>query len=305
VLSIVIGTFNRLDLLRQCLSALIGKVSVKHEIIVVDAGSTDGTLDFLGNKKGVKLVMNGKKLGQARSLNQVFNNLQSQYTCWLSDDNVVREGMLDLAVSILTQDSEIGMVSLKVKDVRGPYAELSYLGGIWPSGIINCNQGMIPTKLLLSLGGFDEKFRDYGIDADLTTKVLLAGYKVVFTKQIAIHHYRDHEASSWMGTKGRRQRLDAARALYGKKYENLIQSNHGSLYNKTKRQKSLFLRGVRGLYGFAGKTGIPLGKWIGLEERDWQNLIVGRFVSPVDFLINIHKPYYLVQKITDALRKNE
>jgi GT2 family glycosyltransferase len=302
-LNIVIGTYNRLPLLQQCLDALIGKIRTKHEIIVIDAGSTDGTREYLKGLQGIRLICDDELFGQAQSLNRVFKKLDSTYVCWLSDDNIVQDGILDLAVSILNQDSKIGMVSLKVKDISGPHTDKPYIGGIWSSGILNCNQGMIATHLLLSLGGFDEEFRDYGIDGDLTTKVLLAGYKVVVTKQIAIHHLRDHNTVSWTDEKSRKQRLDASRALYEKKYENLIHSKYGGQYNKDERHNSLLMRGVIALYHRTKRKGIPLGKWIDLDEIDWRNMIVGRFISPVDFLRNIHKPYYLVQKIPDALVK--
>jgi GT2 family glycosyltransferase len=162
---------------------------------------------------------------------------------------------------------------------------------------------MISTKLLLALGGFDEDFRDYGIDGDLTTKVLLAGYKVVLTKQVAIHHLRDHETISWTDENDRKQRLNAARTLYQRKYEKLIYSRCGRQYNKDRLNDSLLMRGVISLYRFARRRGIQLDQWIGLWERDWQNFIVGRFISPVDFLLNKNKHYYMVQRIPRALRK--
>ena len=302
-LSIVIGTYNRLGLLRQCLDALIGKIKVTHEIIVIDAGSTDGTLDYLRQLQTIRLLCDEDLIGQAQSLNRVFKKLESTFVCWLSDDNIVQEGMLDLAVSILEQEPEIGLVSLKVKDIRGSHIDMPYIGGIWPSGVLNCNQGMISTKLLLALGGFDEDFRDYGIDGDLTTKVLLAGYKVVLTKQVAIHHLRDHETISWTDENDRKQRLNAARTLYQRKYEKLIYSRCGRQYNKDRLNDSLLMRGVISLYRFARRRGIQLDQWIGLWERDWQNFIVGRFISPVDFLLNKNKHYYMVQRIPRALRK--
>ena len=40
--------------------------------------------------------------------------------------------------------------------------EKAYVGGIWPSGVLNVNQGMLPLALSLELGGFDESFRRKG-----------------------------------------------------------------------------------------------------------------------------------------------
>jgi GT2 family glycosyltransferase len=315
VLSIVIGTYNRMDLLRQCLDSLIGKVKVQHEIIVIDAGSTDGTVEYLSRMRDVRLVCDEGLIGQAQSLNRVFRTLESKYVCWLSDDNLVQPGMLDQAVSILEHDQKVGLVSLKVKDISGPYVAADYLGGIWPSGVLNCNQGMLPVELLKKIGGFDEQFRDYGIDGDLTTRVLLEGYKIVFTKKNAIHHLRDHDTRSWTDSIGRRQKMERAKEMYSQKYDKLIKCKFDGGYDKSERDKSWRLKNIHYYFTRVRKKRVSLkdwirlvrrdwvilfvtlGMWMGLVERDWKNLFTARFISKMDFLMNFHNPYYLVQHI--------
>jgi GT2 family glycosyltransferase len=217
-LTILIGTYNRLDALRLCLDSIIGKVQCPCEVVVLDAGSVDGTVEYLRQLQGVRAVFEGERNGQAASLNRTLNSTMSSYVCWISDDNVIQPGMLDVAVAVLDRKPGIGMVALKVKDVTGPSTQAPYIGGIWPSGVLNCNQGMLPTDLLKRLGGFDERFRDYGIDPDLTTRVLLAGYQVAYTRRTAIHHYRDHKIPTWIDPEGRERRMQAAQNLYARKY---------------------------------------------------------------------------------------
>jgi GT2 family glycosyltransferase len=300
-LSIVVGTYNRIEVLKQCLDSLLGKIKVSNEIIVVDAGSTDDTREYLRNLQGVKVSCDEGLLGQAKSLNRVFRSLKSKYVCWLSDDNIVQPGMLDQSVSILEHNPKIGMVSLKVKDISGPYAGEEYVGGIWPTGILNCNQGMLPVALLNHIGGFDERFRDYGVDSDLTTRILLEGYKVVYSKRVAIHHLRDHDTKSWVDSQGRKQRMEYARELYEQKFDALINSWYGGDHNKARRENPTTLRLILLSYRHAGKLGISIQDLTGLTERDWRNLFKARFVSKLDFLINMKKPYYLVQHIPHEL----
>ncbi len=313
MLSIVIGTYNRLSLLQQCLDSLIDKVSIEHEVIVIDAGSTDGTLDYLESLQGVRLVNDGELVGQAKSLNRVIKALQSRYVCWLSDDNVVLGGMLDLSVETLEKHPDIGMVGLKVRDLTGPYASsMSYLGRIWQSGILNCNQGMLPTKLFREIGGFDEDFIDYGIDIDLTSRVLLAGYKVVLTRRVAVHHYRNHEQQLWIDYKERDKRIAAAKSLYNNKFGNLIefekkhQTKPGSILNRAMK-KCIYKKwkwGIKILYGIIRILGVPLNKKTeqNEKERDLMNVVNGKFISIFDPVNKFRKPYYLVQKIPDSFR---
>jgi len=53
LVSVVIPTYNRLPILKQCLAALENQILIKeihdYEIVIVDDGSTDGTIDWLKN----------------------------------------------------------------------------------------------------------------------------------------------------------------------------------------------------------------------------------------------------------------
>jgi GT2 family glycosyltransferase len=240
-------------------------------------------------------------VGQAQSLNRVIHNLKSEYVCWLSDDNIVVEGMLDKAMHILDADPDIGLLVLKTTDITGHNAHLPYIGGIRPSLILNCNQGMLKTRLFNSLGGFDENFRDYGIDSDLTAKVLLSGKRVVYTKQIAIHHYRDHETDNWIESKERKARKFNGRKLYNAKYADLIdwvQRDNGSA---VAIEQKLYAR-ISGFYAFSRRFRIPVEKITGYNERDWYNVLKCRFISNWDLIINIFRKYYLVQYIPLEIR---
>jgi GT2 family glycosyltransferase len=297
-LSIVIGTYNRIDILRRCLEALMGSIKAGHEIIVVDAGSTDGTREFLKMLDGIRPVFDGELLGQAKSLNRIFRTLDSEYVCWLSDDNIVQSGALDEVVNILKKNCDIGLVGLKVRDVTGVHVGRPYLGGIWPSGILNCNQGVMPTFLLKKIGGFDEEFRDYGIDGDLTTRVLLEGYKVVLTRRIAVHHYRDHATVNWTDNRGREDRMRKARDLYGRKFRALVEMvDGGGKYDRDQRLSSKGLYRITRLYDLVQKTGLSMEKWMKVGPWDWRNLYLARFISRLDFALNYFRPYYLVQRI--------
>jgi len=299
-LAVVLATRNRLPTLRQALASLIGRIEAPHEIVVVDLGSTDGTRDYLASLSGIRVVSKDRPEGQATDLNPVFAALAARYTCWLSDDNVLLPGMLDTAVRILDGHPDIGMVALKVKDMTGRQASDAYVGSVWPTGILNCNQGVLRTALFREVGFFDEAFKTYGIDPDITTRVLLAGQKVVFTRQVAIHHYRNHAAAPGaMQAQERRAGMERARQLYAQKYAALI-----PLRSRTRQAVYWLLRRalIYPAHRVARRLRIPLEDWLGVSERDWINLGLAQYISVFDFIAHRAQDFYLVQHIPPRQR---
>ena len=47
ILSVVVGTYNRFEQLRQCIESIFNETSNEVKVYVTDAGSTDGTIKYL------------------------------------------------------------------------------------------------------------------------------------------------------------------------------------------------------------------------------------------------------------------
>lgn len=297
VLSVVLGTLNRLDQLRRCIESITTQTRMPTKIYVTDAGSSDGTIGYLESIASDRIVpiFVGEKLGQAKAYNDVFAIVDTPFVCWLSDDNEVVERGLDRAVSILQEDAGIGMVALKTMDRQGPFVGTPYIGGISEAGILNVNQGVLPTSVLKRIGGFSEEFRDYGIDPALTAEVLFAGYKIVYTKDIALYHYRnwsedrDSEAYRWL-----QERHEAARKLYQQRY---CKGGGESKASYTTRMKAKLAQAVK-----------TLALRIGLAERLRRSpmartcllVLSARYISILDPVLSLGKRHHLVQQIGGA-----
>jgi len=290
-LSIVIGTYNRLDQIKRCVESIFLQTKTALKVYITDAGSSDGTIEYLQSIASdvVVPVLVGKKLGQAKAYNDVFAIVDTQYVCWLSDDNEVVNGALDTAVRILESDPVIGMVALKTRDKQGPFVGVPYIGGISAAGILTVNQGVLPTPLLQGIGGFSEEFRDYGIDAALTAEVLKTGRKVVYTKLIALNHYRNwsedpkSENYQWL-----QERQANAKKLYLETYGKELTPQRISFKIKSmlgRLLKESLLK--HGLHSFLRNNRYC---------RDLFNILFGKHISIFDSLISIGKDYHLRQR---------
>ena len=296
-LSVVVGTFDRHDQLRACINSIFEHTRTPVRLYVTDAGSTDGTVPYLESMASERLVpiFEGRRRGQAAALNDVFARVDTPYVCWLSDDNVVVDASLDVAVDILDREASIGMVGLKVKDLEGPFVSAPYIGGLSSIGILNVNQGVLRTEVLRAVGGFSEAFRDYGIDPDLTAKVLFSGHDVVYTRRVAVHHTRNWSVDRASPEYARlRERQQAYLDLYEKKYGSLAATS-GTLWKAKKAFWNWLQAAAR----------VPLNserRVLGQIPRDWHNVFSAQFIILLDPLRTRGRSYHLVQSCPPGRR---
>lgn len=294
VLSIVAGTYNRRDQLQRLVESVARETKVPHILYITDAGSTDGTVEYLKSvaSPSVRPVFVGKLLGQARAYNDVFMAVDTPYVCWVSDDNEIVNNGLDIGVSILQKNRRIGMVGLKVRDQEGPFVKSPYIGGVSSIGILNVNQGMLPTAVMQAVGGFSEGFRDYGIDPDLTAKVLFLGFDIVYTRQVAIHHFRNWaEDKSSPEYKALAVKQERGKQRYEALYAPLAAKQRS---NALKKRAWEFARAkLSRRFEFSMNSSTPI---LGNIPRDYYNTVMSKYISMLDPLATLSKEYHLRQR---------
>jgi GT2 family glycosyltransferase/tetratricopeptide (TPR) repeat protein/glycosyltransferase involved in cell wall biosynthesis len=116
--SIIIPTFNKLELTRRCLQAISAHTPApRHEIIVVDNGSTDGTADFLRAEEAagrLRAILNPDNMGFAKACNQGARAARGQYVVFLNNDTEVQSNWLGALFSLAEADSAIAAVGAKL-----------------------------------------------------------------------------------------------------------------------------------------------------------------------------------------------
>ena len=292
-LVVLVATFNRLALLRVVVDSILSGTATPHELIVIDGGSTDGTIDYIQSYPPVTAMLQAELVGTARCYNRVWRRVESEFTCWLSDDTEIVPGSLDTAVAILESDPTIGMVGLKMKDTKGPGRFEAYRGGISEYGILNCNHGVFRTKLGRQVGFFNEAYRAYMIDPDLTASILSTGHRVVMTKAVAVLHHRE-----WAEREGDEK---VAREMGGIDNVAVYRDKFRFLAPSLTLATRVRARGVGAAARvlFAGAR--PGARRFCLNRRDWVNLAGGRFLSLLDPVTSIGRPYHLAQALPGPL----
>jgi len=202
IVSIIVPTFNRRELLQRCLDKITQNVRHHHEIIVVDGGSTDGTRGHLARRKDVRTVLESKREGAVRAFNKGFRAATGRYVMWLNDDAWPLPDSVEAAVAMIERPDlpELGMVAFyhnwrsdrnildHVVHDRQTYA-LCHVRG-YPYA----NFGLLRRQLLEQVGFADERFYFFGFDPDLSLQIQInRGLKVLGCRSALIHHDELHD----------------------------------------------------------------------------------------------------------------
>jgi glycosyltransferase involved in cell wall biosynthesis len=113
VVSIVLPTRNRADLLPAALAACLAQSYADLEVIVVDDGSTDATAEVVETARAADprvRFLRRTRGGLVAALNAGFREARGRYLTWTSDDNLYDRGAIAEMVAALETHPDAGFV---------------------------------------------------------------------------------------------------------------------------------------------------------------------------------------------------
>jgi len=114
LVSVIIVNWNGAHCLPACLAAVRSQRYDSIEIIVVDNGSTDGSVADLEADPAVRLIKNGRNLGFAEANNQAIAVAGGEFVLLLNNDAILTEDYIGALVGDLRQDEKRGSASGKL-----------------------------------------------------------------------------------------------------------------------------------------------------------------------------------------------
>ncbi len=110
MVSVLIPSFNHARYLRECVDSVLAQDHTPMEVIVVDDGSTDGSMDIL-RSYGSRIVLLQQQGGrQARARNLALGVARGEFIAFLDSDDRYRPGRISAAVAAFHAQPQAGLV---------------------------------------------------------------------------------------------------------------------------------------------------------------------------------------------------
>jgi GT2 family glycosyltransferase len=219
--TVVVINWNGRRFLDPCFEALLAQeVEGGCEVMLLDNGSTDGSADHVrGQWPAVRVVESGGNLGFAAGNNLGMRLATGRQVVLLNADTRVQTGWLQALLDAAGSDDRVGAVTSKLVFMAHP-DEIQNAGSLLLSdgsgadrGFHERDQGQFEVReevfgacgaavlyrreMLEDVGMFDETFFNYYEDTDLSWRMRLRGWKVLYEPRAAVHHVHAGSSGEW------------------------------------------------------------------------------------------------------------
>ena len=218
----VVVTYNRLELLKECLQAIEKQTYEIHKIVIINNSSTDGTFEFLNSLSGSDkylIVHTEENVGGAGGFNLGLKHsvlAGCDYT-WLMDDDTIPEptALQELVNSAsISNVGTIGFVCSQVNWIDGTQHVMNRVSvcqdkngnpiRVEENGNSACKcklcsfvSVMVNTEAVMELGLPIKEFFIWCDDLEYTIRIYKAGYTCLFAdKSIVLHKTKTNYAPS-------------------------------------------------------------------------------------------------------------
>jgi len=217
--TVVVVTWEQRDLVLACLQSL-ARQTVTHRVLVVDNASTDGTAELVAQHfPHARILRQRSNLGFAGGVSAAMDVVDTRFVALLNNDAQADPRWLEASLLALGQPSVVAVTArlLLAEDtatinnagvvlLTSGYCADRGLGSpdgerfAYPAEVFGFSGGAVVMRTLgvKAAGGFDAGYFMYYEDTDLSWRLRLAGWRIVYAPDAVVHHL--HAASSDSGS---------------------------------------------------------------------------------------------------------
>ena len=212
--SIIILTWNGVEYTKKCIQSLQKNIPQHNvEIVIVDNGSTDSTLEYLESLENITLIRNKENLGFVKGNNVALKKIQEGDVVLLNNDIIITQAdWLEKLQEAIYMEEDYGIAGCRLINEKGEFLHAgtyiypeTYWGQQIGGGEKDINQypsirevegvvfacAYIKRPVLDKIGGLNEAFFSYFEDTDYCLQAKNAGFKTICCGNVTLIHYQN------------------------------------------------------------------------------------------------------------------
>jgi len=223
LVSVITPVLDSADTLELTLSSVAAQTYPSIEHIVIDGGSSDGTIDVLRRfRSAVPLRwLSEPDAGMYAAINKGINHAEGEILCYLNSDDLYLPWSIECAVSTLASsqaDVAFGDLLLLSKDGLQRRVGIQFYPRFRPrvyAHEVSLGQPTVFWRRRVSdtIGGFDERMR-YGGDFEYWLRTGIAGFRYKHVREALAVALLHDEALSTIHAEELKREIEQARARY-------------------------------------------------------------------------------------------
>jgi GT2 family glycosyltransferase len=225
-IAVVIPSWNSVELLPACLDSVAAQEGVEIELLAVDNGSSDGTIELLRDR-GVEHVGLPRNAGFAAAMNLGAARTRAAAVLALNADATLAPGAAAALAAALSEDPTLGGVQPRIlqreEGAEDPERARLYSAGQALTGdgrALEVGAGeaqeayrqrrevfgvcgaacLLRRELFERLGGYDESYFSFYEDVDLNVRARIAGWRFLYEPAAVAWHLGN---ASWLAEQAR------------------------------------------------------------------------------------------------------
>ena len=232
LITIIVAVFNGAKTLQQCIDSVAQQTYAKKELIIIDGGSKDGTVDLLeANQQQISYWISEPDRGIYNAWNKGLSQAKGDWICFLgADDYLLNAQVLEKMAAALEQlSAEIHVAYGQVMLLSNEGESLFAVGEPWLTikdrfKQVMCipHQGVMHRRSLFEQNGkFDESFRIAG-DYELLLRELKKGDAIFIPDLITTGMRQGGISSDPENTLVTMREIRLAQQMHGQRLPGLI-----------------------------------------------------------------------------------
>lgn len=206
--TIIIPNYNGLRFMEPCMKALKAQTEKNFELLVVDNGSTDGSVEWLKEQE-IPSIFLEENTGFSGAVNVGIREAKTPYVILLNNDTEPEPGYVKALVAAMEKSPKIfsassKMIQLHHKELMDDAGDMySLLGWAYQRGVGQASGGYnrpVPVfsacagaaiyrrAVFEEIGGFDEAHFAYLEDLDVGYRARIFGYENVYCPEAVVYH---------------------------------------------------------------------------------------------------------------------